>query len=302
MKISGVDRLGPLRKRQWYPAFLNCAGIYALRRRLAVVLRLRAHLHLLLRQPGRSGRNIVIQQETRTAIPSAREPARSCATTLAIRMATGSRKAIGSPIATTQGICSAGSGSNERRSCPCPVYHGAEQMADFRVPTAASSMDIVPTARQHDFWNEMRATIACLVTIGFLAASIAPASAADGWSLASVNGRWSSSDCQLKYYDYRVEGREVSFREQSGAVDVERITEMRSDGFSAVTVSSSSSSQIGTRWTYTFDGNQVTELKILILADDLCRPGAGHRARPQQPEQLPPTKRQPTGLLHHRQL
>ena len=81
-------------------------------------------------------------------------------------------------------------------------------------------MDIVPTARQHDFWNEMRATIACLVTIGFLAASIAPASAADGWSLASVNGRWSSSDCRLKYYDYRVEGREVSFREQSGAVDV----------------------------------------------------------------------------------
>jgi hypothetical protein len=77
------------------------------------------------------------------------------------------------------------------------------------------------------------------------------------WSLASVQGRWSSGDCRAKYYDYGINGNEAHFRDQTGALDIERITDVRKNGFSAVTVSSSSSSSIGTRWNYTFNGNQV---------------------------------------------
>ena len=49
----------------------------------------------------------------------------------------------------------------------------------------------------------------------------------------------------------------MHFRDQTGALDIERITDIRKNGFSAVTVSSSSSSSIGTRWSYTFNGSQV---------------------------------------------
>jgi hypothetical protein len=75
------------------------------------------------------------------------------------------------------------------------------------------------------------------------------------WSLANVDGRWSSGDCRAKYYDYNVQGNETHVRDQRGALDIERIIEVRKDGFSAITESSSSS--IGTRWRYTFDGDQV---------------------------------------------
>ncbi len=77
------------------------------------------------------------------------------------------------------------------------------------------------------------------------------------WSLASAEGRWSSGDCRAKYYDYVIHDNEVHFRDQTGALDIERITDVRKNGFSAVTVSSSSSSSIVTRWNYTFNGNQV---------------------------------------------
>jgi hypothetical protein len=50
------------------------------------------------------------------------------------------------------------------------------------------------------------------------------------WSLASVQGRWSSGDCRATYYDYGINGNEAHFRDQTGALDIERITDVRKMG------------------------------------------------------------------------
>ena len=138
------------------------------------------------------------------------------------------------------------------------------------------------TAGPHSHRRKLRTSLVAALAIGLLTVAGSAACAADGssapsWSPASANGRWSTGDCRVRYYDYSIsiDGREATFRDQSGAVDVERITEIRSDGFSAVTVSASSSSAIGTRWSYTFSGNQVRIVELTSgrrLVQTRCSP------------------------------
>ncbi len=75
--------------------------------------------------------------------------------------------------------------------------------------------------------------------------------------LQTINGRWSSGDCRSRSYRYAVHGNRLRFEDQSGQADVERIGELRSDGFTGTTVSSMSGEPIGSRWRYAFSGDQV---------------------------------------------
>jgi hypothetical protein len=77
------------------------------------------------------------------------------------------------------------------------------------------------------------------------------------WTIASAVGRWSAGDCRKKYSDYSINGNEVRFRDETGTIDIERITELRSEGFRTSTVSSQSGSVIGTLWNYTFSDRKV---------------------------------------------
>lgn len=77
------------------------------------------------------------------------------------------------------------------------------------------------------------------------------------FSLQRVNGRWSSGDCHLRFYVYRITGGKIRFEDQSGKFDIERISDIGADRFTGTTLSSTSGEPVGSKWTYIFSGNQV---------------------------------------------
>jgi len=87
--------------------------------------------------------------------------------------------------------------------------------------------------------------------------SLASRAGRSDFLLQTINGRWSSGDCRSRSYRYAVHGNRLRFEDQSGRADVERIGELRSDGFTGTTVSSMSGEPVGSRWRYAFSGGQV---------------------------------------------
>lgn len=86
----------------------------------------------------------------------------------------------------------------------------------------------------------------------------APPPAAIGQFLSAqaglVNGKWSGGDCDAQWYMWSVVGADITFRDQNGRVDVERVVEVRRGGFATVNVASNHAALAGLRWDYQFVG------------------------------------------------
>ncbi len=87
--------------------------------------------------------------------------------------------------------------------------------------------------------------------------ALAPRDGRTSFLLQNANGRWSSGDCRSRFYLYAVKGDRLRIEDQSGQADVERISELRPDGFTGTTVASMSGEPVGSRWRYAFSGDQV---------------------------------------------
>lgn len=122
-------------------------------------------------------------------------------------------------------------------------------------------------------------------------ALINPAEGLQGFAArsTSLNGRWSSGNCATKWYDWSASGLDISFRDQSGKLDIERVVEVRQNGFVTQSVAANHT-PAGALWSYQLVSQTKVKIQNLstgtVFFQDRCLPTATAAVNPGIPGEV----------------